>query len=122
METLKLAVALVPTSISLCGSVVLFRTQRSVWVSLQLIGSGFLFIVVITHVCEALGTFDSMVCGMEHSIGHYLDLGSAVLGVTLFSTGYGDSLRWTRSELAGSRHSAVTKPDLVKHRGRSPDP
>lgn len=88
METLKLAVALVPTSILLYGSVVLFRTQRSVWVSLQLIGSGFLFIVVITHVCEALSTFDSMGWGMEDSIGHYLDLGSAVLGVTLFSTGY----------------------------------
>lgn len=88
METVKLAVALVPSSILLYGSVVLFRTQRSVWVSLQFIGSGFLFIVGIIHVCEALSIFDSMRWGMADSIGHYLDLGSAVLGVTLFSTGY----------------------------------
>jgi hypothetical protein len=88
METLKLAIALVPASILLCGSVVLFRTQRSVWVSLQLIGSGFLVIVVLTHICEALRAFDWMRWGMEDSIGHYLDLGSAVLGVTLFPTGY----------------------------------
>jgi hypothetical protein len=60
MEALKSAVALAPTSILLYGSVVLFRTQRSLWVSLQFIGSGFLFIVVITHVCEALSIFESM--------------------------------------------------------------
>jgi hypothetical protein len=26
--------------------------------------------------------------GLEDSIGHYIDLGSAVLGLTLFPTGY----------------------------------
>jgi hypothetical protein len=29
-----------------------------------------------------------MHCGDEHSVGHYLDLSSAVLSVTLFPVGY----------------------------------
>jgi len=44
--------------------------------------------VVLTHVCEALGVFPGMGWGQEHSIGHYLDFGSAVLGGTLFPIGY----------------------------------
>jgi hypothetical protein len=88
METVKSAIALVPASMLLYGSVVLFRTRQSVWVSLQLIGSVFLIVVVLTHICEALGIFHWMHWGLEDSIGHYLDLGSALVGLTLFTTGY----------------------------------
>jgi hypothetical protein len=42
MEIVKLAMALVPVSLLLCGSVVLFRTTHSIWVSFQLLGSMFL--------------------------------------------------------------------------------
>jgi len=44
--------------------------------------------VVLTHVCEALRLFRWMHWGAEHSAGHYLDLSSAVLGLTLFPAGY----------------------------------
>jgi hypothetical protein len=88
METVKLTIALVPVSMLLCGSVVLFRTRQSIWVSFQLIGSAFLVVVVLTHICEALSIFHWMHWGREDSIGHYLDLASAVLGLTLFPTGY----------------------------------
>ncbi len=47
-----------------------------------------LVIVVLTHICEALGLFPWMGWGAEHSAGHYLDLSSAVLGLTLFPAGY----------------------------------
>jgi hypothetical protein len=52
------------------------------------IGSVFLVIVVLTHICEATGIIRWMRWGQEDGIGHYLDLGSAVLGVALFTIGY----------------------------------
>jgi hypothetical protein len=45
-------------------------------------------VVVLTHFCEALHLFRGMGWGAEHSVGHYLDFGSAVLAVTLFPLGY----------------------------------
>jgi hypothetical protein len=88
MEIVKLAIALVPVSLLLCGSEVLFRTTQSMWVFLQLLGSMFLGVVISAHICEALGIFPWMLWGSEDSIGHYLDLGSALLGLTLFPLGY----------------------------------
>ena len=88
METVKLAIALVPVSLLLCGSVALLRTTQSMWVSFQLLGSMFLGVVVSAHVCEALGIFPWMQWGSEGSIGHYLDLGSVLLGLILFPLGY----------------------------------
>jgi hypothetical protein len=88
METVKSTIALVPVSLLLYGSVVLFRTTQSGWVFLQLIGSAFLVIVVLTHICEALSIFHWLGWGLEDSIGHYIDLGSALLGLTLFPIGY----------------------------------
>ena len=55
---------------------------------LQLAGAGCLVIVVLTHFCEGLGLFPWMHWGDEHSIGHYLDLVSAVLSLILFPIGY----------------------------------
>jgi hypothetical protein len=88
MEIVKSVIALFPASLLLCGSVALFRTAQSMWVSLQLIGSLFFLIVVFAHMCEALGMLNWMHWGLENSIGHYLDLGSALLGLTLFPAGY----------------------------------
>jgi hypothetical protein len=88
METIKSTIALVPVLLLLFGSAVLFRTADTLWASLQLIGSAFLVIVVLTHLCEGLGIFDRLGWGLEDSIGHYIDLGSAVLGLTLFPIGY----------------------------------
>jgi hypothetical protein len=55
---------------------------------LQLLGAGGLVLITATHVCEALHVFPWMKWGREHSVGHYLDLTSAVLGLTLFPVGY----------------------------------
>jgi hypothetical protein len=88
METVKSTIALVPVSLLFYGSVILFRTTRSIWVSLQMLRSIFLVIVVLTHICEGTGIIHWMRWGQEDGIGHYLDLGSAVLGLALFPTGY----------------------------------
>ncbi len=85
---LKALLALVPAGMLLSGSAVLFFRERTVWSFLQALGAGCLVVVVLTHVSEALHLFPWMHFGLEHSLGHYLDFGSAVLGFTLFPMGY----------------------------------
>ena len=81
-------VALVPTCMLFSGSVALFVRGKTVCSLLQLLGTGCLMVVVLTHLCEALHVFPWMHWGLEHSAGHYLDLWSAILGLTLFPAGY----------------------------------
>jgi hypothetical protein len=70
------------------GSLLLFIRGRTVGSFLQLLGAGCLMMVILTHVFEAFHLFPWMDWGLEHSVGHYLDFGSAVLGLTLFTVGY----------------------------------
>ncbi len=85
---LKAILAMVPISLLFFGSGILFLERRTSSSLLQLIGTGCLAVVVLTHFCEALHLFPWMHWGDAHSVGHYLDLGSAVLGLTLFPVGY----------------------------------
>ena len=85
---LKALVALAPAGILLVGAVLLFLRERTLGSFLQMLGAGCLVVVVLTHLCEALNLFPWMQWGQEHSVGHYLDLWSAVLGLTLFPIGY----------------------------------
>jgi len=85
---LKSLIALLPTCVLFCGSVILFLRGKTLYIFLQLLGAGCLVIVVITHVFEALNLFSWMHWGLENSLAHYLDLATAILGFTLFPTGY----------------------------------
>jgi hypothetical protein len=74
-------------------------------------------VVVVAHVCEAVHLFPEMGWGLEHSAGHYLDLGSAVLGLTSFPLGYlFHMLTLSRSktevfvEKSGNRANRPTQP------------
>jgi hypothetical protein len=59
-----------------------------------LVGSAFLLIIVLTHVAETFQIFPAMGWGLPNSAGHYLDLVSAILGITLLSLGFiADALR-----------------------------
>jgi hypothetical protein len=49
---------------------------------LMLFGSGFLILVVLTHIAEAFHIFPAMGWGLPNSAGHYLDLVSAILRCT----------------------------------------
>jgi hypothetical protein len=80
--------ALVPACMLFAGSAVLFFRGKTVCSFLQLLGAGCLVVVVLAHVSEALSLFPWMHWGLEHSAGHYVDLGSAVLGLTFFPVGY----------------------------------
>jgi succinate dehydrogenase/fumarate reductase cytochrome b subunit len=50
--------------------------------------AGCVVLVVLCHICEAIRLLPWMHWGDEHSVGHYIDFGSAVLGLTLFPFGY----------------------------------
>ena len=77
-----------PACMLFSGSVVLLYRGKTVSSFLQLLGAGCLMVVVFTHVSEAFHLLPWMRWGLEHGIGHYLDFGSAVLGLTLFPVGY----------------------------------
>jgi hypothetical protein len=81
-------IALVPACLLLFGSVVWFARESTLWSFLQLFGAACLVVVVFIHIAEALNLFSSMRWGAEHSAGHYLDLWSAIFGLTLFPTGF----------------------------------
>ena len=81
-------IALLPLLILLCGAAVLYARTKTVSALLQLLGATCLLVAVLTHVFEALNLFPSLGWGAEGSIGHYIDLASAILGLALFLTGY----------------------------------
>jgi hypothetical protein len=85
---LKATIALVLALLLLSRSVTLFSKTRTTPPLLQLIGTGCLMVVALAHICEVFGLFPWMGWGLSDSVGHYVDLGSAVLGLTLFPIGY----------------------------------
>ena len=85
---LKALAALVPACLLLTGSALLFFKARTVSTLLQLVGAGCLIVVLLTHICEAFDLVAWMQWGLPNSVGHYLDLASAVLGLVLFPIGY----------------------------------
>jgi hypothetical protein len=85
---LKALIAFVPAGMLCAGSFILFSTRKSVWSLLQVVGAMCFMVVILAHICEALHLFPAMQWGMEHSVGHYIDLWSVILGLTLFPVGY----------------------------------
>src|SRR5262252_3353785 len=85
---MRALIALIPASVLAAWSFALFRHGRTVGSLLQLLGAGCLVMVALTHICEALRLFPWMHWGEAHSAGHFLDLSSAVFGVTLVPMGW----------------------------------
>ena len=84
----KAAAVLFPTCMVFVGSAIIFSRKKSIVTFLQVVGAGALVAVVLAHVCEALHLFPWMEWGCENSVGHYLDLFAAVLGLTFFPIGF----------------------------------
>ncbi len=78
----------IPVLLLVLGSIALFQRHRSLPCFLQLLGTGALMLVVLSHVAEVFRLLPWMRWGLERSAGHYLDLGSAVVGLALFPVGY----------------------------------
>jgi hypothetical protein len=85
---MKALAALMPATALLAWSAAAFIRSRTAGLGLQLLGAACLVLVVLTHVAEALEVFPSMAWGEPHSAGHYVDLASAVLGLTLLPFGH----------------------------------
>ena len=85
---LKPFVALIPACVLFAGSAIIFLRRKSPSSFFQLLGAAALVVVVFAHVLEALRVWSQMGWGSQNSIGHYLDLSCAILGVTLFPLGY----------------------------------
>lgn len=78
----------VPVCALLSYSALAFCRRKTLGSFLQWLGAICLAIVILSHVCEALQLLPSMGWGLKHSAGHYIDLSSAVMGLTLFPLGY----------------------------------
>jgi hypothetical protein len=85
---IKALAVLALVSVILIVLTTMFTRQRKVSLLLQLVGVSCFIVVALTHICEALQLFSWMHWGEEHSIGHYLDFASAILGLTLFLLGF----------------------------------
>ena len=85
-------IALAVIGVSFCtvfgASAIVFAKERTLGALLQLFGAGCLIVVVLTHVAEAFHLFPGMGWGLSNSVGHYVDLISAVAGVMLLLVGY----------------------------------
>lgn len=91
----KAIAALVPTLMLLAGSTLQLSRRKGTAAVFQLIGAACLVVVVIAHLCEALGWLPWMHWGLEQSVGHYIDLVAATGGLSLFPIGYlAGSLTW----------------------------
>lgn len=69
------------------ASAIQFARERAVSRGLRLIGSTFLLVVVASHLAEKFEWFAGMGWGLPDRPGHYIDLVSAILGVSLFAGG-----------------------------------
>jgi Mn2+/Fe2+ NRAMP family transporter len=85
---LRTLTVLVPVSMLLVGAAVGYARRKGTAAFLQLLGAIGLVLVVLIHVLEAVHAFPWMGLGRQHSAGHYLDVGSALIGGTLFPLGY----------------------------------
>ena len=85
---IRALVASAPVGVLLWFSIVVFARGKTLFSFVQLVGAGCLTVVVLTHVCEGLRLFPWMRWGEPRSAGHYVDVSSAVLGLTLFPLGY----------------------------------
>ena len=78
----------IPVCAVLGFSLIALVRERSLGAFVQLIGSAFLLIVVLAHVGETYHLLPRMGWGLPNSPGHFLDLFSAIVGITLLVFGY----------------------------------
>ena len=92
-SALKGLLALVAACVFLAVCVVLFLTRRGLSSTLQALGIGCFGVMALTHVFEKFSILPELGWGRPHSVGHFIDLVAALLGVTLVTTGF---LLWCR--------------------------
>jgi hypothetical protein len=87
--TLLRALILLAVASALCAwAIVRIARRTTLSTLLQLVGACGLLAVGLTHLCEAQQWLSFMHWGSPHSAGHYLDFASALLALTLLTSGF----------------------------------
>jgi hypothetical protein len=76
-----------------------FVKEKTVMAFVQFIGSMFLLVVIFAHTAEAFTLFPSLGWGRTATLGHYIDLGSAIGSAILLPVGY-FGRRFTRHKIS----------------------
>ncbi len=85
--TLKGLLALAAMLAFFAGSAFLYLRRLTAAAVLQSSGIACFAVVALTHVFEAFAIFPSLGWGQARSIGHFIDLSAAILGLTLVLIG-----------------------------------
>jgi hypothetical protein len=85
---LKGLLALAGAGVFLGVSIVLFLTRRGLSSALQALGLACFGVMALTHVFEAFSIFPTFGWGQPRSVGHFIDLVAALLGVTLMTASF----------------------------------
>jgi len=80
---MKGILALVVTCVLLAVSVARLLTARSLGSALQAVGVGCFAVVAATHIFEEFSVLPALGWGRPNSVGHFIDLTAALLGVAL---------------------------------------
>ena len=74
--------------IAFCASLASYAEEKNAMAFTQLAGASLLLVVIFAHVCEAFGFLASLGWGRPDTVGHYIDLVSAIAGAILLPIGY----------------------------------
>lgn len=85
--TILLGIGILVAVIFAASSIRLAR-DRMASAAVQVVGASGLVMVVLAHLAETFRWLPAMGWGRPDSVGHYLDLVSAIMGVTLLLLGY----------------------------------
>jgi uncharacterized membrane protein len=96
-ESAKMLIAIgVLVAAAFVASAIAVARERTWWSFLQLLGACLLTAVVLAHVAETFELFPSMGWGRSDTMGHYIDLVSALSGSILLPTGYIGGRVWAK--------------------------
>ena len=85
---LKGLLALAGASIFLAVSAALFVTRRDLGAALLATGIGWFGVMALTHVFESFSILPAFGWGQPHSVGHFIDLAAALLGIAFVTLGF----------------------------------
>ena len=77
----KAIFALVLATILFGAASIFYRRRRTAATALAALATAFFVVVALTHLCEAFGLLSAFAWGEHNSLGHYIDLGAALLGL-----------------------------------------
>jgi hypothetical protein len=80
--------ALAGASVFLTVSEALFVMRRDLASALLATGIGWFGVMALTHVFESFSILPAFGWGRPHSVGHFIDLAAASLGVLFVTTGF----------------------------------